>query len=133
MFPYLILLGLLVPGVIGVVKLVRVIRWRQQPHTTGVVRETRQVAPTGDRTRARTHEVIEYTTADGRSVVAEPFHRHSGVRSRVGTEVEVYYDPADPQRVFAPHTPITEAGVIYLVLGLPLAAFALFGLTRLLG
>ena len=47
--------------------------------------------------------------------------------------MEVYYDPADPQRIFAPNTPITEAGVIYLVLGVPLAAFSLFALSRLAG
>ena len=132
-FPYLILIPLLIPLVIGVVKLVRVIRWRQRPRTTGVVVDTHDVAPTGDQVNSSTHEIIEYTTPDGRSVVAEPFHRHSGVRSRVGTEVEVYYDPADPQRIFAPNTIITEAGLIDVVIGLPLAAFSLFGLTQVVG
>ena len=127
-----ILTPLLIPGIIGAFKLQRVVRWRQRPRTTGTVVDTHYVSVGGQGTGS-SYEIIEFRTPDGQTVVAEPFHRHSGLRSRVGTEVEVYYDPADPQRIFAPSTIVTEAGLIYLVIGLPLAAFSFFGLTQITG
>ena len=131
-FALSILIPLLIPVIIGAFKLQRVVRWRGRPRTTGTVVDTHYVS-VGGQGNGSSYEIIEFRTSDGQTVVAEPFHRHSGIGSRVGEEVEVYYDPADPQRIFAPNTPITEAGVIYLVLGVPLAAFSLFALSRLAG
>ena len=130
-FTYVLLL-LYVPLLVGVAKVTSVLRMRARPRVRGVVVDDYDQHIGDDVTSGVTRELVEFTTHDGRRVVAEPVNHLISPRSRVGREVSVFYDPADPRRVYAPVTPLSHAGVIYVVVGMPLAVLATLGLASLL-
>lgn len=127
----IMLLVFYLPLVVGILRVWRVLRYRRFPRTEGVVVDSYEHQVGGDMTNAVTREMVEFTTREGDRVVAEPFHDILLPRSRRGREVTVFYDPADPQKIYAPVTPLTGSGLIYLLIGLPLAVFASFALAGL--
>ena len=83
-----------------------------------------RVTASGDATA--TYPVVEFETADGRSVRFEARAAVILASRKIGKPVEVLYDPADPQQaivndwmeIWAPALIFAAVGIIFILLGL---------------
>jgi hypothetical protein len=77
---------------------------------------------------------VEFTTASGETVQADPDECSFPARYKTGDSLEVYYDPANPQRTSVKGGVAQTVGTTFLVMfGIVGGVFALIGAVGIVG